>query len=79
MANLWIGNMAPDVSDDDLQAFLVKYGFPASAEIQRVEAEGPRPAALVVFHNLTTSELTELSRRIHDLFWRGHTLNVQVV
>lgn len=79
MANLWIGNLAPGVSDDDLRAFLSKYGFPEASEIQHVEADGPRPAALVPYHGLTTSELGGLARRIHDVYWRGRTLNVQVV
>ncbi len=79
MAKLWIGNLAPDVSDEDLRAFLVKYGFPEPGEIERVGSDGPRPAATVAFHTKTSSELVDLAGRIHDVFWRGHTLNVLVL
>jgi RNA recognition motif-containing protein len=79
MAKLWIGNFAPDVTDEELRAFLVKYGFPEPDESERIDADGPRPAATVAFHAKTTSELAELATRIHDVYWRGHSLNVQVL
>jgi RNA recognition motif-containing protein len=79
MAKLWISNLAPDVTDDDLRAFLTKYGFPEAGEIERIGADGPRPGATVTFPGKTTSELGALATRVHDMFWRGHTLNVQVL
>lgn len=79
MAKLWLGNLASDVTDDELRAFLAKYGFPEPGEIERVGGEGPRPAATVAFHATPSSELAQLAARIHDVFWRGHTLNAQVL
>jgi RNA recognition motif-containing protein len=79
MAKLWIGNLAADVTDEDLRALLVKYGLSEPGSIARVGAEGPRPAATVEFPGVTSAELGELARRIHDLFWRGRRLNVQVM
>lgn len=79
MAKLWIGNLAPEVTDDDLLAFLAKYGFPEAGEIQRIGSDDPRPGATVTFPGKTSSELGALAARVHDMYWRGHTLNVQVL
>jgi RNA recognition motif-containing protein len=79
MAKVWVGNVAPEVTDDELRTFLEKYGFPEPGQITRVGSEGPRPAASVEFPGKTTGELAEFARRIHDVFWRGHRLHVQVV
>ena len=78
MAKLWVGNMAPEVTEEDLKAFLVKYGFPEANAIERIGSEGTHPGAMVVFAGKTTSELRELAARVHGMYWRGHTLNVQV-
>ena len=79
MAKVWVGNVAPDVTDDELRAFLKKYGFPEPGEVTRIAGDGSRPAAAIEFPGETTGELAELVRRIHDVFWRGRRLHVQVV
>jgi RNA recognition motif-containing protein len=79
MAKLWIGNIAPDATDEDLRALLAKYGFPEAGAIERIADQGPRPAATVDFPGQISADLAEFARRIHDLFWRGRRLNVQVV
>ena len=47
--NLWIGNLASEVTDDDLKAFVTKYGCPAPERIERVTGDGSRPAAVLFF------------------------------
>jgi RNA recognition motif-containing protein len=79
MAKVWIGNLAPDVTDDELRALLKKYGFPEPGDITRVGADGPRPAATVDFPAQISSDLTGLATRLHDLYWRGRRLNVQAM
>jgi len=74
MARIWIDNLSPDVTDDELRAFLTKYGFPDAGEIERVGADSPGPAATIA-----TRELGALATHMHDLLWRGHALNVQVI
>jgi len=79
MAKLWVSNLAPDVTDQDLCDFLVKYGFPQPGEIERIDGASDHPAVTVAFHSKTTSELAELATRVHDVYWRGHALDVQVL
>jgi len=74
MARIWIDHLSPDVADDELRASLTKYGCPDAAEIERIGADDPRPAATIA-----TSGLGALATHMHDLLWRGHALNVQVI
>ena len=49
MAQLMLGNINDSATDEEIRAFLDKYGFPASQKIERVPGDGTRPAALVTF------------------------------
>ena len=79
MATLWIGNIAPGTSDDELKAFLVKYGFPAFDGIEHVPGDGSRPAAVVTFASADPLKLQQLQPRVHNLYWKERTLNVEVL
>ena len=79
MAQLWIGNIAPGTSDDELKALLVKYGFPAFDAIEHVPGDGSRPAAMVSFHTLDPMKLQQLQPRVHNLYWKSRRLNVEVM
>ena len=47
---IWIGNMAPGTTDDELKAFVKKYAPELECtEIQRVEDSGTRPGAILQF------------------------------
>jgi hypothetical protein len=79
MAQLWIGNIAPGTSDDELKALLVKYGFPACDEIKQVPGDGSRPAVTVSFDATDALQLQQLQPRVHNLYWKERRLNVTVV
>lgn len=74
---LWIGNMKPGTTDDELKAFLAKYAPGMEClEIERIEGTGTHPAALVRLSGGTTANLGELALRLHGMYWNGHQLNV---
>jgi RNA recognition motif-containing protein len=73
---LWIGNIAPDTSDEELREFLKKYGVDTVASIERVAGDGSRPAA-VVDVAATPEGLMKLTQRLNGMFWKGKTLVVQ--
>jgi hypothetical protein len=79
MATIWIGNIAPGTSDDELKALLTKYGFPEFDGIQHVAGDGTRPAAMVTFDKTDAMQLEQLQSRVHNLFWKDRRLNVSVV
>lgn len=79
MAALLINNVEDSTSDDDIRTFLLKYGFPSLDRIRRVPSEGKRPAVLVTFNATTEMELNTLLPRIHQVFWKDHTITALVM
>jgi hypothetical protein len=79
MAMLWIGNIKPGTSDDELRALLTKYGFPACDGIQHVPGDGSRPAVMVTFDAADATMLQRLQPRMDNLFWKDRRLNVSVL
>ena len=79
MAQLWIGNIPPETSDDELKALLVKYGFPEYDSIQHVQGDGSRPAVMIAFDKTDQLQLQKLQSRVHNLFWKDRRLNVSVM
>jgi hypothetical protein len=75
--NLWIGNVAPDVTDDDLKAFVAKYGCPAPGRIERVPGDGSRPAAVLFFGAEHDTAVHKAQLRLHGMYWKGRELFVQ--
>jgi RNA recognition motif-containing protein len=75
--NLWIGNLAPEVNDADLKAFVVKYGCPVPERIERVAGDGSRPAAVLFFDQAADKTIYEAQLRLHDMYWKGRRLFVQ--
>ncbi|HEX2831304.1 MAG TPA: RNA-binding protein [Burkholderiales bacterium] len=79
MARLWIGNIAPETSDDEVKALLVKYGFPEYDGIERVAGDGTRPAVMVTFAGADAPTLEKFQARMQNLFWKDRRLNVSVM
>ena len=73
---MWIGNIAPGTSDDELREFLKKYGIDTVASIEHVEGDGSRPAA-VIDVAATPDSLMKVTQRLNGMFWKGRTLVVQ--
>ncbi len=78
MAELLLGNVEENISDEEINAFLQKYGFPPYDEIQRIEGAG-RPAALLRYDDLPDEVLRKLQPRVHNIFWHERTISAQVV
>lgn len=79
MAELWMGNVAEDTSDEEIKEFLIKYGFPPFDEIQRHAGTGARPAVVLSFNGTSAEGLRSLHMRIHNMFWKERTIVVQVL
>jgi hypothetical protein len=74
MARLWIANLPPEAGDDEVDAFLQKYGFPSFDSMTRVPGDGSRPAAIVDYPDLTQDVLAKLAPRVNDMMWRERKL-----
>jgi hypothetical protein len=74
MAELLLGNVEEDVSDEEIGEFLIRYGFPRYSSIRRLPGAGSRPAAIVVFDDVSADGLRTLQPRIHNLYWNNRTI-----
>jgi RNA recognition motif-containing protein len=74
---LWISNMAPEVTDEELREFLGKYGLHDVALIERVPGDGSRPGAFISFANADIKQLGAIALRLDGLFWKGRRIVVQ--
>jgi hypothetical protein len=79
MARLWIGNIAPGTPDEEVKALLVKYGFPEFDGIEQVTGDGSRPAVMLTFEGADARSLEQLSKRMHNLYWKERRLSVMVM
>jgi hypothetical protein len=75
---LWIGNIAPGTNDDELRAFLGRYGIPEVASIEQVPGDGTRPAAILDVA-ATPEALSKLTQRLNGMYWKGRSLTVQAM
>jgi len=75
---LWMGNIAPETSDDEVRALLVKYGMPSVVSVNRVAEEGTRPAAIVEVVGLT-EDMYRITQRLNGMYWKGRSLTVQAL
>ncbi|CAN0627278.1 RNA-binding protein [Burkholderia multivorans] len=76
---LWIGNLPPDTSDDDLRAFVHKYIQVELGSMTHVDVDGDKPGFLVEVHGAEHTLLAEMQRRLHDVYWKGYQISVHVM
>ena len=75
---LWIGNIEPGTSDEELLAFVKRYGVEVVGPVQKVEGDGGRPAAVLEVA-ATQESLLQITQRLNGMYWKGRALNVQAV
>ena len=75
---LWIGNIAPGTSDDEIREFVNKYapGLECRA-IRRIEGDGSRPVATLDFADVPFVAVDKISMRLDGMYWKGRELFVQ--
>ena len=77
---LWIGNIAPGTSDEDVRELVKKYAPGLEcAKIQRVEGDGSRPAAVLEFAGPPLGALEGVSMRLNGMYWKERSLIVQTL
>jgi hypothetical protein len=75
---LWIGNVAPEASNDDILALIKKYaGDLTCTNIERVDGDGSRPAAMLDFSTAPFGAVEKIALRLSGMHWKGRTLVVQ--
>ncbi len=76
MERLWLLNIAPKTTDDELKAFVKRYAPELECtEILREDGDGSRPAAFMTFKNKRFDSLGKLQLRLNGMYWKGRTLD----
>ena len=76
MERLWLANISPGTTDDELKALLKKYAPDLECtEIKREEGTGTRPAALISFTHKSFDSLGKLALRLNGLYWKERKLS----
>ena len=79
MSRLWLVNIEPGTSDEEIRDFLVKYGFPPYDQIEHEEGDGSRPAAMLTFASVDPTALGDLQERINGMYWKKRKISAQVM
>ena len=75
---LWIANLDPQTTDDELRAFIRKYTALEIVKITRVPGDGSRPGAMLEFEGSDLAILDRAQRRLHGMYWKNRSLMVNV-
>ena len=76
MERLWLANISPGTTDDELKELLKKYAPDLECtEIKREEGTGTRPAALISFTHKSFDSLGKLALRLNGLYWKERKLS----
>jgi RNA recognition motif-containing protein len=73
---LWIGNLAPDTTDDEVRELVRKYVKLEISGIRREDGDGSHPAAVLEFEEADRAALYEAQRRLNGMYWKDRTLRV---
>jgi RNA recognition motif-containing protein len=76
---LWIGNLPPDASDEDLRAFVHKYTQVEIVGLIHIDGDGSRPGVLIEIDGAGHMLLMQMQRRLHRMYWKGRQLAVQIM
>ena len=72
---LWIGNIAPNSSDEEIDALFKKYapGIEIS-KIERMDGDGSHPLAIVEIVGKPYELAEQLTMRLSGMNWKGREL-----
>ena len=75
---LWIGNIAPGTSDDEITDLVKKYAPELTCtSVQRVEGTGSRPGAMLELSGGAMGAVENVSRRLNGIYWKKRELYCQ--
>ena len=74
-----ITHLAPEATEDELKALLMRYGFPPPDSIQRFPDANAPVCAIVEFRGALAAQLEPLADRVQGVNWKGHALEIEVL
>ena len=77
---LWIVNIEPGTSDDEIRQFVGRYAPDLEVtKIVRLDGDGSRPAAQLEFKETPFGAVEKISMRLNGMHWKGRELYVQTM
>jgi hypothetical protein len=76
---LWISNLPPQKSDEEVRAFVRKYTQVEIDAITRIDGDGSRPGVLVEISGASELMLTGIKYRLDRMYWDQHVLAVHIL
>ncbi|HSD59349.1 MAG TPA: RNA-binding protein [Burkholderiales bacterium] len=73
---IWVDNLPPEATVDEVKELLVKYGFPDPTGIQSLPGDGTHPGMSVDFEGVHPEGIRPLIERVDGLFWKGRQIVV---
>lgn len=75
---LWLANIDPETTDDELRELVRKYTKLEVSRISREGGESSRPGAVLEFDEVGREALREAERRLNGLYWKDRSLTAHV-
>jgi RNA recognition motif. (a.k.a. RRM, RBD, or RNP domain) len=80
MSRLWLTNVPPEASDDELRALTKKYAPQLECvSLQREAGDGTRPIAFMTFSGGELGSVEKLADRLNGLFWMERKLGCTTI
>lgn len=80
MSRLWLTNVPPEASDDDLKELAKKYApHLECVQVQRDAGDGTRPVASMLFKVDELGAVEKLAERLNGMFWKEHKLKATTI
>jgi hypothetical protein len=75
---LWIANIDPQATDDELRELVRKYTKLEVTGVTRHPGDGSRPAAMLELEGADAAALDAAQRRMNGMYWKNRSLLVYV-
>ena len=79
MDKLWIGNVPPGTTDEELLELVKKYSGLDGRLAEHVPGDGSRPAVIIEFAGAPLGAVSQLALRLQGLRWKEQTIHASTL
>ncbi len=72
---LWISNVAPEATDEEVVELVKKYSELDGTVVQRIEGDGSRPVRVLEFAGAPLGAVDTLALRLAGMYWKERQLH----
>lgn len=79
MDKLWIANVPPETTDEELLELVKKYSGLEARVTEHVPGDGTRPAVIIEFAGAPLGAVNQLALRLQGMYWKDRTIHASTV